>query len=175
MSEITGKQIAQTAKQMFGTDQITQEQLAYVIDMLRPSSYLLRNHTIKNHPITFAIQNRDMEKALSHRPWQVQIINDLHTNLAIIKSRQLGLSELGVGKLLHFVDTRSYDAVKALYTFPTNEQMRKFVQTRLDPVLERGYYSTIVDKDINSLTAKRIRDSYIYFRSSSRPGALEGE
>ena len=28
MSEITGKQIAQTAKQMFGTDQITQEQLA---------------------------------------------------------------------------------------------------------------------------------------------------
>ena len=71
MSEITGKQIAQTAKQMFGTDQITQEQLAYVMDMLRPSSYLLRNHTIKNHPITFAIQNRDMEKALSHRPWQV--------------------------------------------------------------------------------------------------------
>ena len=56
----------------------------------------------------------------------------------------------------------------------TNEQMRKFVQTRLDPVLEKGYYSTIVDKDINSLTAKRIRDSYIYFRSSSRPGALEG-
>ena len=52
--------------------------------------------------------------------------------------------------------------------------MRKFVQTRLDPVLEKGYYSTIVDKDINSLTAKRIRDSYMYFRSSSRPGALEG-
>ena len=46
------------------------------------------------------------------------IINDPHHNLAIIKSRQLGLSELGVGKLLHFVDTRSYDAVKALYTFP---------------------------------------------------------
>ena len=118
MSEITGKQIAQTAKQMFGTDQITQEQLAYVIDMLRPSSYLLRNHTIKNHPITFAIQNRDMEKALSHRPWQVSIVNSTHKNLAIIKSRQLGLSELGVGKLLHFVDTHSYDAVKALYTFP---------------------------------------------------------
>ena len=46
------------------------------------------------------------------------IINDPHHNLAIIKSRQLGLSELGVGKLLHFVDTHSYDAVKALYTFP---------------------------------------------------------
>ena len=93
MSEITGKQIAQTAKQMFGTDQITQEQLAYVIDMLRPSSYLLRNHTIKNHPITFAIQNRDMEKALSHRPWQVSILNTDHKDVAIIKSRQLGLTK----------------------------------------------------------------------------------
>ena len=93
MSEITGKQIAQTAKQMFGTDQITQEQLAYVIDMLRPSSYLLRNHTIKNHPITFAIQNRDMEKALSHRPWQVSMVNDQSKNVAIIKSRQLGLTK----------------------------------------------------------------------------------
>ena len=28
------------------------------------------------------------------------------------------VSEIGVGKLLHFVDTHSYDAVKALYTFP---------------------------------------------------------
>jgi len=118
MSEITGKQIAQTAKQMFGTDQITQEQLAYVIDMLRPSSYLLRNHTIRNHPMTFVIQDRDTEKALAHRPWQIQILNDSHKDIAIIKSRQLGLSELGIGKLLHFVDTHSYDAVKALYTFP---------------------------------------------------------
>lgn len=52
--------------------------------------------------------------------------------------------------------------------------MKKFVQTRLDPVLSRGYYSTIVDPDINSLTAKKIRNSFLYFRSSSKPGALEG-
>ena len=56
----------------------------------------------------------------------------------------------------------------------TNDQMQKFVQTRLDPLLEKGYYSTIIDKDINSLKAKRIRDSYLYFRSSSKPSTLEG-
>lgn len=59
-------------------------------------------------------------------------------------------------------------------TFPTNEQMTKFVQTRLDPVLQRGYYSTIIDPEVDSLKAKKIRNSFLYFRSSSKPGAVEG-
>lgn len=46
------------------------------------------------------------------------MLNDPHPNLAVIKSRQLGLSEMGVLKLIHFMDTRSYDSVKALYAFP---------------------------------------------------------
>ena len=82
---------------------------------------------------------------------------------------------MGVGMLLHFADTRSYDSVKALYTFPTHSQMKRFVQTRIDPVLARGYYSTIVDPNVNSLEAKKIRDSFVYFRTSSKPGAVEGE
>lgn len=81
---------------------------------------------------------------------------------------------MGVGSMLQFADTHSYDAVKCLYTFPTNEQMTKFVQTRLDPVLQNGYYSTIVDQEVNSLKAKKIRNSFLYFRSSSKPGAVEG-
>ncbi|MEI2421090.1 hypothetical protein V6O07_12525, partial [Arthrospira platensis SPKY2] len=52
--------------------------------------------------------------------------------------------------------------------------MTKFVQTRLDPVLERGYYSTIVNPEVNSLKAKQIRNSFLYFRTSSKPGAVEG-
>lgn len=172
--EVTGKELVLMTQNMFNSETITQEQLAYTMDMLRPSSYLLRNHSIRNRPITFYVSDRDMEKAFSHRPWQVQIINDMHRNIAIIKSRQLGLSEMGVGKLLHFSDVYSYDSVKSLYTFPTGEQMKRFVQTRLDPVLQKGYYSTIVDDKVDSLSAKRIRDSFIYFRSSSRPGALEG-
>lgn len=169
-----GQQLAKIAKEMFGTTNITVEQLAYLTDMLKPSTYLLRNHSVRNHPITFMISGRDQLKAQAHRPWQVQIINDQHRTKAIIKSRQLGLSEMGVGTMIHFADTHSYDAVKCLYTFPTNDQMTKFVQTRLDPVLERGYYSTIVNPEVNSLKAKQIRNSFLYFRTSSKPGAVEG-
>lgn len=166
--------IAKMAKEMYGTDKITTAQLAYITDMLTPSTYLLRNHSVRNHPITFMISGRDQQKAQAHRPWQVKIINDQHRTKAVIKSRQLGLSEMGVGTMLHFADTHSYDAVKCLYTFPTNEQMTKFVQTRLDPVLQRGYYSTIIDPEVDSLKAKKIRNSFLYFRSSSKPGAVEG-
>lgn len=52
--------------------------------------------------------------------------------------------------------------------------MQIFTQSRLDPVLNKGYYSTIINPDLNSMKLKQIRNSFIYFRSSSKPGALEG-
>jgi len=52
--------------------------------------------------------------------------------------------------------------------------MEDFVKTRLDPALHQGYYSTILDPDTDSLKVKKIRDSFVFFRSSSKPGALEG-
>lgn len=170
-----GAHIANLAKQTYGTTTPTTAQLGYLLDHMQASTYLLKHHTIRGHPITFYIRGRDMAKAHSHRPWQVQMVNDTHQRRAIIKSRQLGLSELGVGGLLHFADTHSYDKVKGLYTFPTHSQVKRFVQTRLDPLLERGYYSQIIDPKINSLEAKRIRDSVVYFRTSSKPSAVEGE
>lgn len=52
--------------------------------------------------------------------------------------------------------------------------MADFVKTRLDPVLRQGYYNTIINKDMNSQEVKQIRNSFVYFRTSSKPGALEG-
>lgn len=92
----------------------------------------------------------------------------------VIKSRQLGLSEMGVGKLIHFVDTHSYDHANALYTFPTVAQMRDFVKGRINPLTSSGYYGSIFDEEADSIEVKRIRDSFLYFRTSSKPGAVEG-
>lgn len=86
-----GTHIANMARQTFGTETPTKEQLSYLLDHMQPSTYLLKHHTVRNHPITFAISGRNQEKAQAHRPWQVQIINDTHKTRAIIKSRQLGL------------------------------------------------------------------------------------
>lgn len=91
INNLDGKQISYIAKRTFGRTELTKEELAYVLTMLNPSSYVLRHHTVKNHPITFHISNRDSTRAQSHRPWQIQLINDTHPNKAVIKSRQLGL------------------------------------------------------------------------------------
>lgn len=52
--------------------------------------------------------------------------------------------------------------------------MEEFVATRLNPLLETGYYSTIVDKNADSLKKKKIRNSFLIFRSSSKGAAVEG-
>lgn len=167
-----GKQLMSLAKDMFNTDNVTPEQIAYVIDMLQPSTYLLRNHTIKGSPMTFYVKGRDLQSSLGHRPWQIGIVNSDHTDVAVIKSRQLGMSELSVGKMFYFLDIHSYDSVKGIYAFPTNNAMKSFVKERLNPLLSKGYYSTIISGD--SLSEKYIRDSFVTFRSSSKPGSLEG-
>ena len=115
---VDGKRLAYIAKRTFGRTDLTKEELTYVLTMLNPSSYMLRHHKVKGHPITFHISGRDSTKAQAHRPWQVGIINDNHPNKIVIKSRQLGLSELGVAEMVHFADINSYAAVKCLYTFP---------------------------------------------------------
>lgn len=118
MENIDGKRITAIAKQTFGRTDLNREELAYVLSMLQPSSYLLKHHTVKGHPITFHISNHDSTRAQAHRPWQVGIINDQHKDKIVIKSRQLGLSEVGVGEMIWFADTHSYAGVKCLYTFP---------------------------------------------------------
>jgi phage terminase large subunit GpA-like protein len=174
MINVDGNQIASIAKRTFGRTDLTKEELTYVLTTLSPSSYLLRNHTVKNHPITFHISGHDSTRAQGHRPWQVDVINDQHKDKIVMKSRQLGLSEIGVAEMIHFADVNSYAAVKCLYTFPTNRQMEEFVATRLNPVLSEGYYATILDEQVNSLKKKKVRNSFMIFRSASKGSAVEG-
>ena len=53
--------------------------------------------------------------------------------------------------------------------------MKKFVQSRLNPVLTGvPYFSSILNHDEDSLGFKRIRNSSMFFRTSSSPKAVEG-
>lgn len=91
MGSTLAKQISKMAEDTYNTRTPTPEQMAYLLDNLKPTTYLLRHHTVRNHPITFSVSGRQQIKAQAHRPWQIKIINDTHRNKAVIKSRQLGL------------------------------------------------------------------------------------
>ena len=65
---IDSSKILKIAKLTFDTDKPTAEQIKYVMTMQVPSLYLLAHHSVKGHPITFNVPNRDMSKASGHRP-----------------------------------------------------------------------------------------------------------
>lgn len=50
LTNIDGKLVANIAKQTFGRTKLTKEELAYVLTMINPSSYILKHHSVKNHP-----------------------------------------------------------------------------------------------------------------------------
>lgn len=104
------------------TTGFSEQQVNYALSLLSPINYALSYHSAKGHPLTFNVPNYDYSKAVGHRPWQMQILKDLtdvnKKEVNIIKSRQLGLSEVGVEALLYLSDVYSYDALKLLYAFP---------------------------------------------------------
>lgn len=117
-----GKQLVKVARSMFNltpSDPITVDQLNYVLGMSKPSNYLLQHHTINGKPLTFNVPNYDTTRALSHRPWQKAVVDDInYPDLCVIKSRQLGFSEVGIEQMIYWLDVHSYDKPNGLYTFP---------------------------------------------------------
>ena len=76
-----------------------------------PSLWALKYKTIKGKPTTYV----STKNPFKHRPWQQAILDDVHPNKVIEKSRQLGLSEVGMTEVLHFLAT--HDNTKAMYIF----------------------------------------------------------
>lgn len=173
-----GKQLTEVARNMFrlkDSDKITVDQFNYVLTMLKPSNYIVAHHSIKGSPITFNIPNYDTSHALAHRPWQVDILNDLSQDVVIQKSRQLGLSELGIEQMIYFLDLYSYDQVTGLYTFPTYRQLQDFFKQRILPEFDKGYYKSLIyDPKKTTQNMMKIRDSTLVFRTSSQGSAMEG-
>ena len=105
----------------------------------------------------------------------MEILNDLSQSVVIQKSRQLGLSELGIEQMIYWLDMHSYARATGLYTFPTYKQLKTFVKQRLFPEFQNGYYKTLI-KDPKATTQEmmKIRDSSLVFRSSSQGSSMEG-
>lgn len=134
-----------------------------------PSLWALKYKTIKGKPTTFI----STKNPFKHRPWQQQILDDPHPNKVVEKSRQLGLSEVGMTETLHFL--AMHDATKAMYIFPRNQQMVDFSKSRIAPVFQGSdYFDLLLDKDMNSVSTKKIGDSYLFMRSGWSGALGEG-
>ena len=133
------------------------------------SLWALKYKSIKNKPTVF----QSKHNVYAMRKWQVQILDDPHDNIVIQKSRQLGLSETGMTKVLHFLANN--DNTKAVYTFPRDQQMKEFSNTRVTPALQVGeYMQKLISKEQNSISLKKIKNSYLFMRSAWGSALGEG-
>jgi hypothetical protein len=176
---VDGKQLLKLARDTFNLADdadITPMQLNYVMTMIKPTNYLLEHHQIKGKPVTYSIPDYDLSRAIQHRPWQVDILNDLSKDVVIIKARQLGLSEVGISQIIYWLDTHSFANVKGMYTFPTYNALQTFYKTRILPEFEGSpYYNSLVDmKHGVSQSQMKIRNSTLIFRSSGQASSTEG-
>lgn len=137
--------------------------------MEKPSLYCLKYKPIRRKPLTFY----STRSPYKHRPWQVAILDDHHPNKVTEKSRQLGLSEIGISECIWFLDI--YEDTKAMYTFPRDQQMKDFSNTRITPVFaESPYLNVLLQKDINNMALKKIGNSYLFMRSAWGSALGEG-
>lgn len=134
-----------------------------------PSIWALKYKTIKGKPTTYV----STKNPYKHRPWQRAILDDPHPNKVIEKSRQLGLSETGMTEVLHFLI--NHETTKAMYIFPRNQQMVDFSKSRINPVFQGSeYFSSLLDKEANSVSTKKILDSYLFMRTGWGSALGEG-
>ena len=133
------------------------------------SIWALMYKKIKNQPTTFISKTNPFK----HRPWQQGILDDNHPNKVVEKSRQLGMSEVGMTEILHFLITRNN--TKAMYIFPRNQQMTDFSKSRIKPVLQSSeYFQSIVDPLVDSVSTKKLNDSWLFMRSGWGEALGEG-
>lgn len=134
-----------------------------------PSYWTLKYRKLKKRPFTFMSD----KSAFRHRPWQIEILDDKHKNKVVEKSRQLGLSELGITECIQFLATNPN--TKAMYTFPRDQQMKDFSSTRIKPMeSESEYLAGLFDKHMSNIALKKIGDSYLFMRSAWGTALGEG-
>jgi hypothetical protein len=141
-----------------------------------PVTWGMANRALKGEPYRFELpvsQRNKVEFFNRHRPFLAQMLADQAPNKCYEKSRQCGASESSVTEVLWFLAT--HHATKAIYVFPTKDQMQDFANSRIDPALDETEYMKSLRGKIDNVGMKQIgRASYLVMRSGQTPRAGEG-
>jgi hypothetical protein len=115
----------------------------------KPSVFAQLYRTLKGHKFRY-ISKTDPH---FHRPFFIQIIDDMSQDKVIKKARQIGASESHVNEVLWFLCNHQF--VNAIYTFPRDKQLIPFSKTRVDPAIDGSEY-------ISSFCPPNIRVRNVY-------------
>lgn len=117
-------------------------------------------------------ENELYSRLLHHRPFLKQPMRDKHKHKAYEKARQVGVSELAVSEVFHFLST--HPGTKLILTFPRDKQLQDFSITRIASAFGESPRMAMLAGIPNQVFTKRIGDSYLILRSAWESNLGEG-
>jgi predicted nucleic-acid-binding Zn-ribbon protein len=113
----------------------------------------ITTHTyLKGQPFSFA----------GHE-YQKEILQDKARNIVILKSAQIGISEMSAR--LAVARAVLVNGFSTIYTLPSASAAQSFMKTRISPIVDSSpYLRELVSIDVDNSSVKRFGDSYIYLK-----------
>lgn len=128
--------------------------------------------TIKKTLIKSDYERELLSRLLHHRPFLKQPIRDQHHHKAYEKGRQVGVSELAVSEVFHFLATNP--GTKLILTFPRDKQLQDFSITRIASAFGESPRMAMLAGIPNQVFTKKIGESYLILRSAWESNLGEG-
>lgn len=95
--------------------------------------------------------------------YQRTILEDTAQNIFIVKSAQMGISEMSAR--LAIARSALIDGFSTIYTLPSATAAQNFMKTRIDPVIDdSAYLRELVSKEVDNSSIKRLSNSYLYLK-----------
>jgi hypothetical protein len=148
-------------------------------------------YKVPEDPLKFLIDNWSVKGKIDRMPYSLNghcyqegILQDTANEVVVMKSGQMGISEIMLGLATHFAITKG----NVVYLFPTSTHIGEFVQGRFNPVIDYSdFLDSIVGKgEISSdmrkgrkkdaadkVSIKKIGNHFMYLRGSQNARQLK--
>jgi hypothetical protein len=95
--------------------------------------------------------------------YQKEILSDQAQNIVILKSAQIGISEMSAR--LALAKSVLIPGFSTIYTLPSAMAAQNFMKSRIAPIVDSSpYLSELVAKDVDNTSIKRFGDSWLYLK-----------
>lgn len=103
-------------------------------------------------------------------PFIPEIIDERHRFVTILKGAQMGFTIACIIRALELAKSRKFRGIG--YFFPTEGEVSDFAQARFGPMMSANHHEWgRFVKDTNSVSLKRINDTFLYFRGAGQQGS----
>lgn len=101
--------------------------------------------------------------------FQKEILNDMSDNLCVIKTAQVGLSEISIRKSIAFM--AQHPGTSVLYTYPDLNMKKRNAQTRVMPIFDNDFPVAKGDHVIRNSDIMQLGNSFLYMAANTEGDA----